>query len=174
MQSQMQQQKKQKILLKWQIQRTLLKKRTLSGGQIQRIAIARDLITDPVILMTDEAISDSASEKKVQIMATRTSVIVAHRSTTVKNADRIYAFDTGVIVERGTHKELIAKRQFYYEIVKRQLKDVEDDQRKRILIQRNKIIWKTMMTVILAMMKVTPLQRGVQIQGNKIITKKKI
>lgn len=118
MQSQKQQQKKQKILLKWQIQRTLLKKRTLSGGQIQRIAIARDLITDPVILMTDEAISDSASEKKVQIMATRTSVIVAHRSTTVKNADRIYAFDTGVIVERGTHKELIAKRQFYYEIVR--------------------------------------------------------
>lgn len=111
---------------------------SLSGGQRQRIAIARAIITDPVILMTDEATSalDSASEKKVQIaldkiMATRTSVIVAHRLTTVKNANTIYAFDTGVIVEKGTHQELIAKHGFYYELVKRQLKDVDDDNEKK-------------------------------------------
>ena len=111
----------------------------ISGGQRQRVAIARALIKDPVILITDEATSalDAASEKKVQaaldkIMATRTSVVVAHRLTTVKNANVIYVFDAGEIVEVGRHEELVAKRGFYYELVKRQLADVEREEQKNM------------------------------------------
>lgn len=101
---------------------------TLSGGQRQRIAIARAVIKDPVILITDEATSalDAKSEKKVQlaldqIMTNRTSVIVAHRLTTIRNAHVIYVFDAGVIVESGDHNSLLAKKGAYYELVRRQL-----------------------------------------------------
>lgn len=101
---------------------------TLSGGQRQRIAIARALIKDPVILITDEATSalDAASEKLVQgaldkVMQNRTSVVVAHRLTTIRNAHIIYVFDAGEIVETGVHDELVERRGFYYELVRRQL-----------------------------------------------------
>jgi ABC-type methionine transport system ATPase subunit len=101
---------------------------TLSGGQRQRIAIARAVIRDPVILVTDEATSalDAASEKRVQlaldkVMEGRTAVVVAHRLSTIRNAQVIYVFDTGEIKEQGTHDELVAKREWYYELVKRQL-----------------------------------------------------
>jgi ABC-type transport system involved in Fe-S cluster assembly fused permease/ATPase subunit len=103
---------------------------TLSGGQRQRIAIARAVIRDPAILMTDEATSalDAASEKRVQlaldkVMEGRTAVVVAHRLSTIRNASIIYVFDTGEIKEQGTHEELIAKKEWYYELVKRQLTD---------------------------------------------------
>ena len=109
---------------------------TVSGGQRQRIAIARALIKDPVILITDEATSalDAASEKKVQkaldkIMSTRTSVVVAHRLSTIRNANIIYVFDAGEIVEIGTHESLIKnKKGHYYSLVKRQLEQKENEE----------------------------------------------
>jgi ABC-type multidrug transport system fused ATPase/permease subunit len=88
----------------------------LSGGQKQRIAIARAVLKDPVILLLDEATSslDSESEKLVQdaldkLMKGRTTMVVAHRLSTVRNVDMILVFDHGQIIESGSHADLLAK-----------------------------------------------------------------
>jgi ATP-binding cassette subfamily B protein len=88
----------------------------LSGGQRQRVAIARAILRDPAILLLDEATSslDSESERLVQqaletLMRGRTSIVVAHRLATVRQADRIYVIKDGAIAESGTHAELITR-----------------------------------------------------------------
>ncbi len=100
----------------------------LSGGQRQRLAIARALLGNPRLLIFDEATSnlDAESERIIQnnlktILKGRTSLIIAHRLSTVRNADLILVLDRGVLVESGTHEDLIAKKGHYYYLNQQQL-----------------------------------------------------
>jgi len=103
---------------------------TLSGGQRQRVAIARALLMDPRILILDDSTSsvDTQTEKLIQsaldaLMEGRTTFVIAHRLSTVRRADMILVMDKGQIVERGTHKELLARGGLYKEIHDLQLVD---------------------------------------------------
>jgi ATP-binding cassette subfamily B protein len=100
----------------------------LSGGQRQRIAIARAILANPRILLLDEATSalDSESERLVnealeRLMQGRTSIVIAHRLSTVRHADRILVFNQGRIVESGTHDEMVAHAGMYRLLVETQL-----------------------------------------------------
>ena len=105
---------------------------TLSGGQKQRTAIARAILREPRILILDDALSsvDTYTEEKILsklrgVMHDRTSLIVSHRVSTVRDADLIYVLDEGRVIERGTHDQLLALRGEYADLHERQLLEEE-------------------------------------------------
>jgi ATP-binding cassette, subfamily B, multidrug efflux pump len=105
---------------------------TLSGGQKQRTAIARAVITDPKILILDDALSavDTYTEEEILlrlagVMRSRTTIIVSHRVSTVRNADQILVLEDGELVERGTHEQLVARNGVYAELYRKQLLEEE-------------------------------------------------
>lgn len=101
---------------------------TISGGQKQRTSIARALIKEPAILILDDSLSsvDTETEEKIlnnlkNFMNERTTIIISHRISTVKDCDEIIVIDEGEIVERGTHDHLLAQKGIYYELHEKQL-----------------------------------------------------
>ena len=105
----------------------------LSGGEKQRVAIARTLVKNPPILLLDEATSALDTRTEQDILATlhrvstgRTSLSIAHRLSTVADADRIFVLDDGALAEAGTHSELLRRDGLYADMWNRQANEVED------------------------------------------------
>ena len=115
---------------------TLLGERgiTLSGGQKQRISIARAIIDEPKILIFDDCLSavDTETEEEIlsnlkQLMKNSTSIIISHRISSIKHANRILVMDEGRIAEQGTHEKLLAAKSLYYETYQKQLLEDEKE-----------------------------------------------
>jgi ATP-binding cassette subfamily B protein len=102
----------------------------LSGGEKARLAIARLILKDPKIVLLDEATAhlDTENETLVQrafkeVLKNRTSIVIAHRLSTVRDADQILVLEQGQIIERGRHEQLLAKEGLYAELYQRQFSE---------------------------------------------------
>jgi ATP-binding cassette subfamily B multidrug efflux pump len=100
---------------------------TLSGGQKQRVSIARAIIREPALLIFDDCLSavDTRTEEEIlsnlkRVMKGRTSIIIGHRISSVRQADNILVLENGVIAEQGTHEELLNAKGVYYEMNEKQ------------------------------------------------------
>jgi ATP-binding cassette subfamily B protein len=105
---------------------------TLSGGQKQRVAIARAILRNPRILILDDALSsvDTLTEERILtslagVMRGRTTILISHRVSTVRNAQRIFVIEHGEIAEQGTHSELVANGGYYADLYQKQLLEEE-------------------------------------------------
>lgn len=101
---------------------------TLSGGQKQRLSIARAIIKQPQILIFDDCLSavDTRTEEQIlnklgKVMKNKTSILIAHRVSTIKNADKIMVIEDGEIIEQGSHRKLLAKKGIYFDLYEKQL-----------------------------------------------------
>jgi ATP-binding cassette subfamily B multidrug efflux pump len=106
---------------------------TLSGGQKQRVSIARAIVKQPQIMVFDDCLSavDTRTEEKIlnnmgHVMLGKTSIIIAHRISTIKNADKILVMDNGQIIEQGTHEYLMKQKSTYFELYEKQLLEEEE------------------------------------------------
>ena len=126
----------------------------LSGGEKQRVAIARALLKNPPILIFDEATSalDSKTEKAIQAELElaaigRTTLVIAHRLSTVMYADEILVLDQGRIVERGSHQDLLAREGTYTQMWALQQLEEESSRRRRVMVRRPKPLRRKAMAV---------------------------
>jgi ATP-binding cassette, subfamily B, bacterial len=116
----------------------------LSGGERQRISIARALLIDPRILILDEATSsvDTATEKEIQkalenLVRGRTTIAIAHRLSTLRDANRLIVLDRGSVIETGNHDELMAREGHYYRLYQAQARNVDtEDDLRRLIVDR--------------------------------------